>query len=63
MCLLQGISSAGSVLRELNRARTLESKIRVWPRSLDPIYSIGQPLSITEGRNTLAEGYSKVTNF
>jgi hypothetical protein len=44
------------LLRLMDRART---------RSLDPIDSIGQLLSITEGRNTLAEGiqYSKVTNF
>ena len=41
MCLRQGISSADSVLQELHRARTLESKIRVWSRSLDPIDFIG----------------------
>jgi hypothetical protein len=29
------------VLRELDRARTRESKVRVWLRSLDPIDSIG----------------------
>ena len=50
------IPSAGDVLREADRARTLETKVRVWSRSLDPIDSIGQLLSITVGRNTLAEG-------
>ena len=37
-------------LRELDRARTPESQ------SLDPIDSIGQPLSITVGRNAPGEG-------
>ena len=46
------IPSAGDVLREADRARTLETKVRVWSRSLDPIDSIGQLLSITVGRNT-----------
>ena len=41
------IPSAGSVLRELESARTPESKTRVWSRSLDPIDSIGWLLSIT----------------
>jgi len=50
------IPSAGSVLREADRARTPESKVRVWSRSLDPIDSIGQLLSITVGRNVPAEG-------
>ena len=40
----------------MDRARTPESKVRVLARNLDPIDSIGQPLSITIGRNTLAEG-------
>ena len=40
------------LLREADRART---KVRVWSRSLDPIDSIGQLLSITVGRNTPAE--------
>jgi hypothetical protein len=35
------IPSAGSVLREADRARTPESKVRVWLGSLDPIDSIG----------------------
>jgi hypothetical protein len=47
------IPSAGSVLREADRP---ESKVRVWSRSLDPIDSIGQLLSITVGRNVPAEG-------
>ena len=50
------IPSAGSVLREADCARTPESKVRVWLRSLDPIDSIGQLLSITVGRNIPAEG-------
>ena len=45
----------GSVLREADRAPT-ESKVRVWSRSLNPIDSIGQLLSITVGRNIPAEG-------
>jgi hypothetical protein len=48
--------SPGDVLRELDRARTPESKVRVWSQSLDPIDSIGQPLSITVGRNARGEG-------
>ena len=40
--------SPGDVLRELDRART--------PESLDPIDSIGRPLSITVGRNAPGEG-------
>jgi hypothetical protein len=43
-------------LQLVDRARSPESKVRVWPRSLDPIDSIGQLLSITEERNTPAEG-------
>ena len=35
------VPSAGSVLRELDRARTPQSKIRAWSWSLDPIDSIG----------------------
>ena len=31
----------GNVLRESDRARTPESKIRIWSRSLVPIDSIG----------------------
>jgi hypothetical protein len=50
------IPSAGGVLREADSARTPESKVRVWSRSLDPIDSIGQLLSISVGRNTPAEG-------
>ena len=50
------ISSPGDVLRNLDRAQTPESKVRVWSQSLDPIDSIGQPLSITVGRNTPGEG-------
>ena len=50
------IPSAGSVLRELDRARTLESKIRAWSRSLDTIDSIGWLLSITVVLNPPAEG-------
>jgi hypothetical protein len=53
---MESIPSAGDVLREVDRARTLESKVRVWLRSLDLIDSIGQSLSITVGRNTPAEG-------
>ena len=44
----------------------LESKVRVWSRSPDPIDSIGQLLSITVGRNTPAEDStvsSKITLF
>ena len=52
------IPSAGGVLREADRARKPESKVRVWSRSLDPIDSIGQLLSITVRRNTPAEGIS-----
>ena len=47
------IPSAGSVLREADRARTPEC---VWSRSLDPIDSIGRILSITVGRIVPAEG-------
>jgi hypothetical protein len=54
--LQRSIPSAGSVLRNLDRARTPESKIRVWSRSLDPIDSIGWLLSITVGPNLPAEG-------
>jgi len=50
------IPSPGDVLRELECARTLESKVLVWSQSLDPIDSIGQPLSITVGRNAPGEG-------
>ena len=53
---VESIPSAGSVLREADRARTPESKVRVWSRSLDPIDSIGQLLSITVGRIVPAEG-------
>ena len=48
--------SAGDALRELDRARTPESKICVWSLSLDPIYSIGWLLSITVRLNPPAEG-------
>ena len=44
---------AGGVLREVDRARTPESQVRVNSRRLDPV---DQLLSITAGRNTLAEG-------
>ena len=37
------IPSTGDVLREVDRARTPESRVRVWSRSLDPIDSVGQP--------------------
>jgi hypothetical protein len=40
----------------LDRARTPESKVRVWSESLDPIDSIGQSLSITVGRNAPGKG-------
>ena len=50
------IPSPGDVLRGLYRARTPESKVRVWSWSPDPIDPIGQLLSITVGRNTPAEG-------
>jgi hypothetical protein len=50
------IPSAGDVLREVDRARTAESKVRVNSGRLDPIDSIGQLLSITVGRNTPAKG-------
>ena len=50
------IPSPGSVLRELDRARTPESKIRAWSRSLDPIDSIGWLLSITVGHTLPGEG-------
>jgi hypothetical protein len=42
----------------LDRARTPESKVRVWSQSLNPIDSIGQPLSITVGRNAPGGGMS-----
>ena len=48
--------SGGDVLRELDRARTPESKVRVWSRSLDSIDSIGWLLSITVGLNPPAKG-------
>jgi len=35
------IPSNGGALRELDWARTLESKVRIWSRSSDPIDSIG----------------------
>ena len=54
--LFHSIPSAGDVLRELDRARTPESKVRVWSRSLDSIDSIGWLLSITVGLNPPAEG-------
>ena len=38
--------------------RTPELKIRVWSWSLDPIDSIGWPLSIAIGLNLPAEGIS-----
>ena len=44
--------SPGDVLRELDCARIPKSKVHVWSQSFDPIDSIGQPLSITVGRNT-----------
>ena len=57
-------------VRELDRARTPKSKVRVWSLSLDPIDSIGQLLSITVGRNIPLEGipnmfsqHSKVNNL
>ena len=50
------IPLAGKVLRELDRARTPESKIRVRSRSVDPIDSIGWLPSITAGPNLPAEG-------
>jgi len=53
------IPSSSDVLQELDRARTLESKIRVWSRSLDPIDSIGWLVSITVG-NPPAEGMTTV---
>jgi hypothetical protein len=56
------IPSAGSVLREADRARTSESKVRVWSGSLDPIDSIGQLLSIIVGQNVLAEGIAPIWN-
>ena len=50
------IPSNGGILRELNRARTPQLKVRVWSRSLNPMDSISQLLSITVGRNTPLEG-------
>ena len=45
-----------NILRELDRARTSESKIRIWSRKLDPINSIGWLLSITVGHILPGEG-------
>ena len=44
------------VLLEVVRAGTPESKVRVWSRSLDPIDSVGQPLSIRIGHISTLQG-------
>ena len=43
-------------VRELDRARTAKSKVRVWSLNFNPIHSIGQLLSIIVGRNISLEG-------
>ena len=53
---LSSIPSADDVLRELQRARTPESKIRVRSWSFDPIDPIGRLLLITVELNPPAEG-------
>ena len=42
------IPSTGDVLREVDRARTPESRVRVWSRSLDPIDSVASLIGIEE---------------
>ena len=51
-----GIPCNVGVLLDVVRAGTPEWKVRVWSRSLDPIDSIGQPLSIRIGPISTLQG-------